>query len=137
MTNSTLIFFGCDHFHPYKRVGWNSSQNYGQFHTFQKKLWSFPPSQKLVWPIPLFAFVTNSICPKRLCRQGEFVLREKKQSAERGQERFRRFWLGRNFPSFLPWSRISILFSPMMVEIICQLGFQKLLGNYVISKVII
>ena len=31
------FFFGCDHFHPYKRVGWNSSQNYGQFHTLKKR----------------------------------------------------------------------------------------------------
>ena len=37
VTNSTLIFLGCDHFHPYKRVGWNSSQNYGQFHTLKKR----------------------------------------------------------------------------------------------------
>ena len=37
VTSSTLIFLGCDHFHPYKRVGRNSSQNYGQFHTLRKR----------------------------------------------------------------------------------------------------
>ena len=67
VTNSTLIFLVVIISTPYKTVGWNSSQNYGQFHTLRKKLWSFPPSQKLVWPSPLLTCVTNSTCPKRLC----------------------------------------------------------------------
>ena len=69
VTNSTLIFFCCDHFHPLQN-GWVEfiTKLWPIPYSQKKKLWSFPPSQKLVWPSPLLTCVTNSICPKRLCR---------------------------------------------------------------------
>ena len=68
VTYSILTFFNCDLFHPYKSVYGNNHKNMSNSTVTEKKLWLFPPLQKPVWLIPQLAVVTNSICPKGLCR---------------------------------------------------------------------